>query len=807
MIVTMNSSADGSRVMAQRDPLKSNRGRLPLLRLGWPGHSARRPGEGGRRPPPMTLSIRTRLMLLVLAVLLPGMVAALWVAWQAWQDGSDLLVRHMRDNARALSMVVDRELAQRATIARVLSLSRMLDSAPEVDPGQLLLLEAQARRAMQGLDGWVTLNTQEFEMFSTRDQPRPGGPLRLMRPRPPGSPPLLDRPMIGGLESDPTGGPMRAAIVQPVERGGRTLANFLVTILPQELQQIIDHQGLPADWTAAVVDGRGTVVARSPGGLRHSGRSISPQLAAMMQRYDEALFQGENLDGQPVMAYFSTSPQGWTFIITVPRELLSGGQMRALTPVLMGALVLLMLGLAGALWVGLRITRPLDDLTSMAQALQSGRQVQSQPTGIDECDHVARALASASDSVHRARIELEQRVNDAVERTREAEQLSSRSQRIAALGRLTGGVAHDFNNLLGVISNSAHLIQRHTSNETLQVPIGAILRSVEVGSRLTQHLLRFAGRQPVRPQALDLVSTLQDLRELLTTVLGKRVELTLELQPATRMVTVDPAELELALINIALNARDAINGTGRVRIEVRDALAHETEGLARGDYALIAVTDNGPGIPEDMLPRVFEPFFTSKPMGKATGLGLSQVMGFCVQAGGSARIASPPGGGTTVTLLLPARGSAAGPTPAASAPDLSALAGVRVLLVEDNEDLSRVTATLLRSFSCQVICAYDADDALRRFGTGAGIDVVLSDVMMPGAMDGATLVRALRALRPGLPAVLISGYSAALTDEPSFIVLRKPCSPAQLLDGLRRAMAGQGPVPAPTPRPARGADT
>ena len=758
-----------------------------------------------RHEPLLSMSVRTRLVLLVLAVVLPGALAALWAAWRADEER---LVRHLRDDARALSMVVDRELAQRAAIARVLTLARTLDQLPDIEPAQLQLLETQARRAMQGLDGWVALSTQDEILFSTRLAPSPGDePLTSRRSRGPGAPPLANRPMVGALEPGRQGDPPHASLVQPVERRGQVLANLEVTILPQELQRLITRQDLPQDWTAAVLDGRGRVVASSSGGPILTEPAAWPALNALMQAHDEALFQGMNPSGQSVLAFFSTSSQGWSFIITAPRERLAGGHLQALMPVLLGALVLLGMGLAGALWLGRRIARPLDDLTSMARSLQTGGPLRQRATGIEEWDDVSRALVNASEAMRRSRSELEQRVNEAVERTRETEQISSRSQRIAALGRLTGGVAHDFNNLLGVISNSAHLIQRHVHNEALQVPLGAIRRSVEVGSRLTQHLLRFAGRQPVRPQALDLVSTLQDLRELLTTVLGKRVELTLELQPATRMVTVDPAELELALINIALNARDAINGTGRVRIEVRDALAQETEGLARGDYALIAVTDNGPGIPEDMLPRVFEPFFTSKPMGKATGLGLSQVMGFCVQAGGSARIASPPGGGTTVTLLLPARGSAAGPTPAASAPDLSALAGVRVLLVEDNEDLSRVTATLLRSFSCQVICAYDADDALRRFGTGAGIDVVLSDVMMPGAMDGATLVRALRALRPGLPAVLISGYSAALTDEPSFIVLRKPCSPAQLLDGLRRAMAGQGPVPAPTPRPARGADT
>ncbi|MGM9512888.1 ATP-binding protein [Roseateles sp. DB2] len=746
-------------------------------------------GKVRRHAPLVSMSVRTRLVLLVLAVVLPGALAALWAAWRADEDR---LLRHLRDDARALSMVVDRELAQRAAIARVLALARTLDQLPDIEPVQLQLLETQARRAMQGLNGWVMLSTSDEVLFSTRLPPALGeDAVSTRRPRSPSVPPLANRPMVGSLESGQDGTPPHASLVQPVERRGQVLANLEVTILPQELQRMINRQDLPQDWTAAVLDGRGRVVARSAGGPALIEPAAWPELNALMQAHDEALFQGLNPSGQSVLAYFSTSSQGWSFLIAAPRERLAGGHLQTLLPVLLGALVLLAMGLAGALWLSRRISRPLDDLTSMAQSLQTGSPLRQQPTGIEEWDYVSRALVNASEAMRRSRVELEQRVNEAVERTRETEQISSRSQRIAALGRLTGGVAHDFNNLLGVISNSAHLIQRHVHTEALQVPLGAIRRSVEVGSRLTQHLLRFAGQQAVHPQSLDLASSLDDLRGLLGTVLGKRVELSMDLQSGVRMVTADPAELELALINIALNARDALNGSGRVQFNLRNARKDELAGLAPGDYVVIEVADNGPGIPPDILPRVFEPFFTSKPVGRATGLGLSQVLGFCVQAGGTARIHCPPGSGTLVSLLLPASQTRASADAGAESGAASSLAGVRVMLVEDNEELSRVTATLLRSFSCQVLCVYDADEALRRFGTGAGIDVVLSDVMMPGRMDGLTLVKALRALRPELPAVLISGYSESVADDPTLVVLRKPCSPAQLLDALRRAIAAQ----------------
>jgi signal transduction histidine kinase/CheY-like chemotaxis protein len=797
----------------------------------------------------MPLSIRTRLLLLVLSVMVPSMLAALWVSWQTWQDEQEALVRHLRDNTRALSMVVDKELSQRAGIARVLSLSRTLDSAPVLAPDDVATLALQSRRAMQGLGGWVELSTPDQTLFSTRPaavagapsssaapgaglMPSPGPlhpsagaapaparqstlPLPLPLPLPsstpgasapelpeapagaaggtradnldPGSRALVDKPVIGGLEPDPVTGQLRAAIVQPVERNGRVLMNLSVTLLPQELQAIIDAQKMPDDWTATIMDANGTVVARHPGGTTYAGRRSTADLQQRMAEHQESVFESTSLDGREVIGFFSTSPQGWTFLTAVPRHTLLGGRARALRPIVFGSLVLILAGFGGALWISRRISRPIHQLTDIANKLRAGEPVQAGATGMAECDEVALALEDASAAIRQGRSELERRVNEAIERTREAEQRSSRTQRTAALGRLTGGVAHDFNNLLGVISNSAHLIQRSPHAESMAMPVGAIMRSVEVGSRLTQHLLRVSGRQPVRPQVLDMGTALGEMKELLATVLGKRMQLQLLVAPDTRTVQVDAAELELAMINIALNARDATNGMGEILLEARNAEPYERQDVGPGEYVAISFTDKGAGIPEDVQARVFEPFFTTKEVGKGTGLGLSQVLGFCVQAGGTARIASQPGYGTTVTLLLPASGSTPSVRPELVT-DPGALAGASVLLVEDNEELNRVTASLLRSLSCQVTTAANADEALKQFGSGAAFDVVLSDVVMPGGMDGQALARELRRRRPGLPVVLISGFSAALTAESSFPVLRKPASPAQLLDALARAM-------------------
>lgn len=734
----------------------------------------------------MSVSIRTRLLLLVMAVLLPAVAAAVWVVAQTWLTEQKALERHMRDTTRALSMVIDQELAHRAVIARVLSLSRMLDSAPDVPTEQLQLFGMQARRAMQGLGGWVEMYSADRELLNTR-LPAPD------KPTPPAA--LRDEPFVGPLSGGEPGinGGLHAMVTHPVQRDGRTLLNIGVTILPQELQALLDRQQLPPDWIAAVIDRQGNIVTRHPGGVRHAGRKVSPDLRALLDRRAEATFETNDLDGRPVIAYYSTSPRGWTYVTAVPREALTGVRAKAVMPVALGALLLLGLGVGGVLLVSRRITGPIYSLKSTAAALQAGRPVPVQSTGIVECDEVADALGEAAAAIARSRDELQGKVDEAVARTREAEQRVSQSQRVEAMGRLTGGVAHDFNNLLGVISNSAHLIQRHADDDQmLNVPVAAILRSVDVGSRLTQHLLRFAGRQPVRPQSIALSPYFGEVQELLRTVLGKRIELAAQCEPGTAPIKVDSSELELALINMALNARDAIASGGHVWLRARNAGAEDTHDLPPSDYVLITFADDGRGIAEELAERVFEPFFTTKPVGKGTGLGLSQVHGFCVQAGGTARLASTPGLGTTVSLLLPAGGApaATGDQPAPQAPR-ARMAGRHVLLVEDNDELGRVTAALLRSFGCHVEQARDPREALARFDEGAPIDVVLTDVVMPGDLDGIELARRLRQRRPALPIVLISGYSAALTGVHEFLVLQKPCAPAQLLDVLQRAIEGR----------------
>jgi signal transduction histidine kinase/ActR/RegA family two-component response regulator len=743
----------------------------------------------------MLVSIRSRLLLLVLSVLLPALLAALWLIVRTYGTEREMQRNSLRDVTRALSMVVDAELRQRAAIARVLASSPLLDDGPGISAPQLALFEQQARQALRGLEGSVELRSADALLLDTNSPPghAPDRPSMMD--------PLTESPAVVPLRADSAQGAQgthgaRAGLAYPVERQGRTLLNLTVTILPTELQRIVDAQRLPPDWTAAVLDVRNAVVAMHPADADRTGQLVTPALQRHLQQQPEGLFDTTTARGTAVSGYFSTSAQGWTYVTAMPQPPLAGLVPPAVQQVVGAAIVLLLLAIAGALAVSRRIVAPVLMLKHTAALMQSGAQVPRHPTGIAECDEVADALADASETLVNARADLQRQVEHAVARTRAAEQRASQSQRVEALGRLTGGVAHDFNNLLGVIGNSAHLIQRHAHDPALQPPLAATLRAVEMGSRLTQHLLRFAGRQPVHPRVLMLRDFVLDLQELLGAVLGSRIQLVVSVAPDTAPVQVDTSEFELALINLALNARDAMPLRGHLWLSARNATADEIEGLAAGDYVLIAVTDDGTGMTPDLAERVFEPFFSTKPTGHGTGLGLAQVHGFCTQAGGTARLATTPGLGSTVSLILPRfRGAADG----GHALGTAAAGGTaplrhRVLLVEDHEDLGDVTAALLTSLGAMVTRVRSAEQALAALQRrDVRFDVVLSDVVMPGTMDGLALARVLRARSPPMPVVLISGFSSALAGVDDIPVLRKPCSPQTLAEALTSALTAAAP--------------
>ena len=343
------------------------------------------------------------------------------------------------------------------------------------------------------------------------------------------------------------------------------------------------------------------------------------------------------------------------------------------------------------------------------------------------------------------------------------------SQKLDALGQLTGGVAHDFNNLLMVITGHIHTLKKIAGNDAKSLrAIQAIETATQRGASLTRQLLTFARRQSVNPQTIDLRDSIHSVREVLDTGLGSAVQLDIDLDDDIWRVTVDPAELETALVNLIINARDAMPGGGSVT--VRAGNIHIDDGARKGDHVAIEVRDTGVGIPPDIVAKVFDPFFTTKPIGKGTGLGLSQVHGFAYQAGGTVAVKSELGTGTTFTICLP-RGNGGVALPE---DEVRSIGSGTVLLVEDNPDVATASTGLLEQLGYSVRWVSDAEAALKELDRD-GIDLVVTDIVMPGKIDGLGLARAIKQKRPGLPILLATGYSEAAQNARSdFSILRKP---------------------------------
>ena len=356
------------------------------------------------------------------------------------------------------------------------------------------------------------------------------------------------------------------------------------------------------------------------------------------------------------------------------------------------------------------------------------------------------------------------------------------SQKFDALGQLTGGVAHDFNNLLMIISGSLHTLKRGTDDDAkLQRAISAIETATRRGAALTNQLLTFARRQSVNPQAIDFSERIGAIREVLEAGVGSSVRLAFDIARGIWPIRTDVSEFETALLNLVINARDAMPDGGTVTISARNVVLDEPP-LA-GEFVAIDIADTGLGIPADVVDKIFEPFFTTKPIGKGTGLGLSQVHGFAHQAGGTVKVASELGKGTTFSILLP-RGT---DVPAREAAEAVPFRGSgTVLLVEDNPEVAIVSIGLLEQLGYRVRRVPDAESALRELEHN-GVDFVFSDIVMPGKMDGLTLAHHLRLIRPGLPILLATGYSEAASDvRGDFPILRKPYEIHELSEAIAK---------------------
>ena len=719
-------------------------------------------------------------MLFTLGILLPAIAVGAWMVAATYSRERASFDSTVRETVRALSLVVDRELERRATIVRVLAAS------PSLQDWDLPAFDRQARAAIEGTQGTIALLDRSRQYVNTNRA------LAEMARLPKQDPQVFsDKGLqLSDLLRGQVTGQQMILFYTPVRIRGQAM-NVALSVMPVELLRIIDEQKLPSSWTAAIVSGEGRIVARQPNHARWVGSLATADLRREIADKTEGYFQSISLDGLRNAVFFSKSPRfNTTFVIGVPSSDLKRNTYRSVLEVVLGACGLLLVGVVVSVWVSRRMVRPIELLQAAALDLESGRIVSLPAMGVDEYDNVGRALVQASERIRAASLAMEKRVTEAVAAVEATQAQLVQSQKLEAIGRLTGGIAHDFNNLLQTLSTGLHVLDKLVQEPRARPLIDAGMRAVNRAARLVQQLLSFVRRAPLKKQLLDFPSQLLSMETLLSRALPANVSLHTDLAPDLWKMETDPSQLEVALLNLIFNARDAMPRGGTITIRARNSPAGSQRGGDADDAVVIEVSDDGNGMPADILAKAFEPFFTTKPVGQGTGLGLSQVQVFAHDSGGSVSLVSIDGKGTAVSLRLPrsrlvetAEGSPAEP-PQLQGP-------CRLLFVEDDVMIAEVVTSALRGAGFSVVLARSGDEALSVLQSGQPIDAIFSDVVMPGTINGIELAEQLAREGRGIPVVLASGYSEKAPTVPDIVLLPKPYSIAAVVRALVEALAAR----------------
>ncbi|EHY79519.1 sensory box histidine kinase/response regulator [Stutzerimonas stutzeri ATCC 14405 = CCUG 16156] len=447
------------------------------------------------------------------------------------------------------------------------------------------------------------------------------------------------------------------------------------------------------------------------------------------------------------------------------------------------------------------LERPVQSitLTSAVKAALRGRHRQYEVRTLLEArerasNQLEALVVERTSELEKANQELRTQMDERAQ----IEETLRQAQKIEAIGQLTGGIAHDFNNLLMVISGGLDMLDRRADPARRERLMDGMRQAAQRGTALTRQLLAFSRRQSLAPESVDLVLRISRMRELLDRSLSGDVKVRVRFTPDLWPVEVDPGELELVILNLAVNARDAMPDGGSILIEASNAPGEVVLGIT-GDFVRLSVTDSGTGIPEEVRTRVFDPFFTTKEIGKGSGLGLAQVYGFARQSGGTVWIESECGHGTSVIMLLP-RSERIPDLPDGHelVEDTAADASVgTVLLVDDDEEVAALVGEMLEHLGYRVTHAASATDALGALANACKVDIVFSDVMMPGGMNGVELAREIRTRALGVPVLLTSGYAEAAQKSAAaegVHVLAKPYRLEELASALREAIEGASAV-------------
>jgi signal transduction histidine kinase/CheY-like chemotaxis protein len=721
--------------------------------------------------PPPAMRIRTRLLILVLSVLIPSFIAAVLAVAYVYNEEQASQARGMTEATRAFALLVDNELQKRSSNLQALA------NAPSLARGDLAEFYAHARKVAPTPETTVILaDLQGRQLLNTRVPL--GTPLPVRRFSNLGE--LMqrygsDKVLTSDLFMAPVARRHDFSIQVPVRIGDELRYVLIMGVNASTLQNLFVSQHFPREWIASIVDRNGAVVARSRDPDRWVGTHMNEGLHARISADKEGVYQSRSLDGIDVRAFASTVPDaGWKVLVSIPIEEIRRVPLQA-AALLAGLMALLLvLGLLAARWFASRAIEPIEYLGRSAESLGKGEELAWQAQGVAELDSVGRRLAEASRQIRDSKAQLEQRVAEAITATERAQRALLQSQKLEALGRLTGGIAHEFNNLLQTLTTALQLAEMSSTQPKVQKLIDTCKRTVTRATALTGQLGSFGRVQEGRLATVDMHDQAGSAVQLMKGALRHDIALSLNCGKDAWPVTIEPLQFDLALLNLAVNARDAMPAGGLLRIDVCNlALAQPPDKLAPGDYVLVAMTDSGIGMTPEVLARALDPFFTTKTIGHGSGLGLAQAYAFATQSQGTLVLHSRTGEGTRVEIYLPraSRALVAGPHPTAGLP---ARGKGTVLFVEDDVLVREAVVPALEDCGFTLLVADDGEAALKMLDDGARPDVVFSDIVMPGRISGIDLAGLVRQRDPSLPVVLATGYTEQQAAMPGVRILAKP---------------------------------
>src|SRR5262245_11819353 len=724
----------------------------------------------------MRITVRGDFVALTLAVLAHALTLAATLVWWNAQSRTEALERVLRDHARSLSQAVDRDI--RAAIS---ALETLRHSAPLV-AGDIGAFSEVARRVHADNPHWLTiaLNGRDGQqVMNLAAEPGPARPnvgdYEVLQAA------LAGRPAVSALFVGRVRNVPLISIQVPVTIDGEVRYTLATSLSAGHFQSALDSHPISAGWITGIVDQKGIVIARSLGPEEAVGTPAATMWTGPAE--PEGMVRGVGRLAVPVVgAYARSELTGWTSIVSLRESGFNRPRNGALLALGLGGSVVLGTALLIALYLGRRVVRPIQRLARHADSIVRGEMkpyVGASP--LVEANRLAEALQRAG-----------QKQREAEQSLKESREQLFQAQKMEAVGQLTGGIAHDFNNLLTIVIGNLDRSKRvladwkDGAHERLMRLLDSATQGAQRAAVLTSQLLAFSRRQPLSPQSLDVNRLISHLQELLRPSLGETIQIEAVAPADAWPIEADPVQLEAAIVNLAVNARDAMPNGGILSIEAANVVLDEHYCASHpetkpGEYVAIAVTDSGTGMTAEVAERAFEPFFTTK-QNVGTGLGLSQVYGFAKQSGGHVGINSKPGRGTTIRLYLP-RAHAAKADEPSTPPEHHAGGSETVLVVEDDAAVRTFVAETLQELGYTIIQAGDAETALRALDAKT-VDLLLTDVILPGA-NGRELSLAVAERHPGTRVLFMTGYSrdTIVHDgrlDPGVELIQKPLTEASL---------------------------